>query len=545
MFIQSGPDFRGNLYKEDAFLLGITKRYLSDDSYMLMLPNFLSLGEDVLRRVRLWGQNAEKNPPILENCDAFGQRVDRLHVSDGWLKLRKFAALNRLVNMGYDKKLRKSSRSAQAAAQILFSAYSSTYSCPLAMTDGAIKLLQEHAPKSIRDKMINLFLGKEDNCFAMCGQWMTERIGGSDLRKIETHATLAQKFDDQELYRLYGLKWFASAIDSEYAIVLAQIPQTGPSLFLLNVWNKNGLNAGIKIDRLKNKLGTKGLATAEVRLEGAMATLIGQKGKGIANAAPLLNITRFYNALASASIMNRAYFSVLSYAKKRETFGKLIVHHGLYNKILADLDAKRCGSIALCFEISRLLGEMEEDGGDKKEARLLRALIPIAKLVLGKWAVLFSSDALEAMGGVGYLEDTEFPQLLRDAQVLPIWEGTSNMMLYDIIRAQIKSDALVLLLKDLCERANAIMIDELDALRILKNRLQQTSERIIAAIRKGEDDSHIYLEPIIRKCAFMIGVCAMALLLAESKPFITQKDQFTPSRFTTFVENNLVGNFSL
>src|SRR5579871_2519336 len=260
MFIQSGPDQAGNLFKTDAFLLGMTRRYLTDDAYLLMLPKLLNLGDEVLHRVRFWGEQAEKNPPTLENFDAFGRRIDRLSVSHGWLRLKKFAALNRFVAMGYDKKLRKMGRCAQAAAQILFSAYSSTYSCPLAMTDGAIKLLGEHAPKSIRDHIVNVLLGKEEGISATCGQWMTERIGGSDLKNLETHATLARKEDDREQYRLYGHKWFASAIDSQYALVLAQIKEFGTTLFLLPVWENGLLKEGIRIERLKQKLGTRGLA---------------------------------------------------------------------------------------------------------------------------------------------------------------------------------------------------------------------------------------------------------------------------------------------
>lgn len=545
MFIQNGPDVGSSLFKQDAFLSGLTKRYLTDDAYVLMLPKLLALGEDILHRVRLWDDDAEKKPPQVENFDAFGHRVDRLYLPHGWLRLKKFSHQNRLVGLGYDKKLRKQGRIAQAVAQVMFSAYSSTYSCPLAMTDGAVKLLQEYAPKSIKETVVPLLLGKEEEIIATCGQWMTERTGGSDLRNIECMATLAGKEEDKELYRLYGLKWFASAVDSEYALVLAQIPEHGPSLFLLPVWSKSGLLEGIRIDRLKNKLGTKGLPTAEVRLEGALARLIGPKGRGIHVSAPLLTITRFYNALASASIMSRAQALVTSYAKVRESFGKPIGQHVLHNKMLADLDAKRCGAVALCLEIARLMGEGEDGAPKDKEARSMRALIPLAKMVLGKWAVLFASDAMEAMGGIGYLEDTEFPKLFRDAQVLPIWEGTTNMMLLDIIRAQNKDNALVILLKDLCERANGIMIDEADALRVLKQRLSQVSERIMLAIHKSDGDCSIYLEPIMRKSAFLIATCAMAVLLAEAKPFIVDQDMFAQARFTTFVENNLCGNFSL
>jgi alkylation response protein AidB-like acyl-CoA dehydrogenase len=539
MFIQETPPPVENLFRRDALLKGLTKHGLSEDAYLLLIPKLENFADEIILRIKDYAHDAETHPPRLENCDVYGHRVDRLHLHPSWLALRKFALQNRLVAMGYDKKLRQGRRLAQAAFQIMFSAYSSNYSCPLAMTDGAIKLLSEHAPKSMREEIIHELLSK-----ATCGQWMTERIGGSDLQNIETHASLARKVDDKEHYRLYGVKWFASAVDSNYALVLAQIPEAGPSLFLLPVWQEGRLCEGISLDRLKNKLGTKALPTAEVRLEGALATLIGVKGRGISCAAPILNITRFYNALASASIMNRAFYGALEYAQVRYSFGKSISEHTLHRRLLADLDAKRSGAMALCFELASLLGRVEEGLASSKEKKCLRALVPLAKLTLGKWAVLVASDALEAIGGLGYMEDSEYPRLLRDAQVLPIWEGTTSILLLDLLRAERKDNALITLLQNLCERVNEVQIDESDALRILKARLQQVSEKVVAALNKGED-SELYLEPFIRRCAFSISACTMALLLAETKPFITELDEFASTRFTTFVENNLCGHFSL
>lgn len=544
MFIQAPYDSCENLFRRDSFLLGLTRRYVPKETYLLLAPQLENLGAAILSQVKDLGERAEKNPPRLENCDVFGHRVDRLYLSNEWIRIKKFATQNRLVAIGYDKRLRHGRRFAQTTMQIMFSSYSSNVSCPLAMTDGAIKLLNEHAPKNCKEQIIQELLGKEDQA-AFCGQWMTERIGGSDLKHIETHATLARKEEDQEIYRLFGLKWFCSAVDSEYALVLATIPNEGPSLFLLKVWHNGKLCDGIKLERLKNKLGTKALPTAEVRLEGASATLIGIKGKGIFCATPILTITRFYNAMASASIINRAFFACYNYAKVRHSFGKNLIEHSLHYKTLADIDAKRAGAIALCFEIARLLGRVEEGNQEPKDGQLLRVLIPIAKLMLAKWALSCASEAMEAVGGIAYLEDTEFPQLLRDAQVLPIWEGTTNILVLDMLRAQNKEGGLAILLKDLCERANAVMIDESDASRILKTRLQQISEKVINAVHKSEDGSSLYLESFARKAAFSIGTCAMALLLAEAKPFITEKDPFAPNRFTTFVENNLCGHFSM
>ncbi|MCA9506885.1 MAG: acyl-CoA dehydrogenase family protein [Myxococcales bacterium] len=544
MFSQTHYKNYDNLFRKDAFLLGLTRRLLPQETYLLAAPQLENLGDAIVSQLMELGNRADKNPPFLENCDVFGHRIDKLHLSHEWQRIKKFAQQNRLVGIGYDKRFRHGRRIVQSAMQLMFSAYSSNLSCPLAMTDGAIKVLNEYAPKSLKEQVLQELLGKEESA-AFCGQWMTERSGGSDLKKIETHATLARKESDQEIYRLYGLKWFCSAIDNEYALVLAQIPNEGPSLFLLKVWQNEQLMEGIKIERLKNKLGTKALPTAEVRLEGATATLIGIKGRGIFCASGILNITRYYNALASASIINRAFFSCLAYAKIRHSFGKAIIDHPFHLKTLAHIDAQRTGAVALCFEIARLLGSIEEGTSSEKDGPLLRVLIPIAKIILAKWAIYATSEAMEAVGGIGYLEDTEFPQLLRDAQVLPIWEGTTNILIHDLLRAQRKEGALTILLKELCERANNLMIDETDACRILKSRLQLISEKVMNAIHKSEDDSSLYLESFARKAVFTIGTCTAALLLAESKPFITQADSFASTRFTTFVENNLCGHFSM
>lgn len=533
-----------NLFRKNAFLLGLCKRFLPHDVYLLMAPRLENFGEEVESRAKVYAEDAERFVASLSNFDAFGERIDKLHLSEGWLSLRQFAHAHRLVALGYDKRFGAERRSLQAIMQIMFSAYSSTYSCPLAMTDGATSLLLAEAPQSIKERVIPEFLSKDGKSSATCGQWMTEKQGGSDLKKVETQAVHLPKVGDAEEYRLFGLKFFASAIDSDYALVLAQIAQEGPSLFFLRVWEDGKLSNGIRIERLKNKLGTRGLPTAEVRLEGAVGSLIGPKGRGIAISAPLLTITRFYNTLASASIMNRAFYGALQHAESRKSFGKRLLDHTLHAKLLADIDAKRAGATALSFEIARLLG-LSECKEDEKAKRLLRALVPIAKIVLGKMAVIVASDCIEAIGGAGYIEESGFPQLLRDAQVLPIWEGTSNILVHDVLRAQQKERALVTLLRDLSERANNLMIDEGDALRVLRSRLTQISEKVMTAVAKGEDQSSLYLEAQARKLVFSIGAIYMALLLAENKPFITDIDPFAPTRFSTFVENNLCGHFSI
>src|ERR1700688_2378680 len=168
-----------------------------------MAPSLESLGQEIVERVNKWGEQAENNPPSLRSVDEFGERIDQMTFPHGWHQLRKFAWDNRLVALGYDKKLKECRRSVQTTVQIMFSAYSASVSCPIAMTDGAVKVLLEHGPKSIKDQVVPRMLGKEGQAVAACGQWMTERIGGSDLGVIETRASLAKKAEDHETYRLF------------------------------------------------------------------------------------------------------------------------------------------------------------------------------------------------------------------------------------------------------------------------------------------------------------------------------------------------------
>lgn len=543
MFTQAHYQNQDNIFRQDAFLQGMCRRYINKELYLLISCHLETLGEVIPKTLAEISSLADKNPPKLQRQDIFGQRIDKLVCSPYWQQIKIFAHQQRLIATGYDKKLENYKRVSQAALQILFSAYSSNLSCPIAMTDGAIKVLQNFAPAEIKENLLNHLMGKSEKP-VFCGQWMTEKIGGSDLRNLETQATLTRKADDAEHYRLFGMKWFCSAIDNEYALVLAQIADFGPSLFLVKVWQDGKLCEGIKLERLKNKLGTRALPTAEVRLEGVLGTLIGNKGQGIIAISPMLNIARFYNSLAATSIMNRAFLAALNYARLRKSFGQKLIDHPLHFKTISELEAKRAASTAMCFELGRLMDLSGRPDANKEDLAMVGALTAIAKMLLAKWSILFVSEAMEAMGGIGYLEDSEFPQLLRDAQVLTIWEGCSNIMALELLRTQKKNNALVLLLKNLCERANALMIDESDACRILRNRLSQISEKIISAIEKSEDSELIYLLPQAKKAAYLVGTCAAALYLAEAKPFITAQDQFSSSRFTTFVENMLCGHFS-
>jgi alkylation response protein AidB-like acyl-CoA dehydrogenase len=239
---------------------------------------------------------------------------------------------------------------------------------------------------------------------------------------------------------LYGRKWFSSAVVGEAALALARPEGAGDgtgalALFYVETMDGAARKPELVIDRLKDKLGTRELPTAEIHLDGLPAWPLGELAHGVRQVAPMLNVTRTWNAVCAVASMARALALACDYAARREAFGRPLVEQPLHAQTLADMRAEFEGAFALAFEVVQLLGRVEQGRAAPHEPALLRLLTPLAKLWTGKAAVALCSEALECFGGAGYIEDTGLPQLLRDAQVYAIWEGTTNVLALDSLRA--------------------------------------------------------------------------------------------------------------
>jgi alkylation response protein AidB-like acyl-CoA dehydrogenase len=326
------------------------------------------------------------------------------------------------------------------------------------MTDGAARLLELHPDEATRSVFERLTT-RDPARFWTSGQWMTERTGGSD---VASTTTIARRVNDGAYgYRLVGTKWFTSATTSQVAITLARIEGAPPggrglSVFLVRLRDDDESLRGIRVNRLKDKLGTRALPTAELSLEETPAHLVGGAGDGIRKIAALFNVTRVYNAVAAVAGMRRAIALAHDYATKRIAFGKPILQHPLHAETLAALEVEWAAGFHLAFRVVELLGRQECDEASESEAALLRLMIPVAKLYTAKQAVAVASEALESFGGAGYIEDTGLPRLLRDAQVLSIWEGTTNVLSLDVLRAIEKTNALAAFIDDVRQRLGAL-----------------------------------------------------------------------------------------
>jgi alkylation response protein AidB-like acyl-CoA dehydrogenase len=384
--------------------------------------------------------------PRLTAYDPWGKRIDRIDMTPHWKACERAAAERGLVATAYERKHGAFSRLHQAALIHLFHPVSEVYTCPLAMTDGAAKTLRAHGAEA--DAVARL-LSRDPGLFWTSGQWMTESTGGSDVGLTTTEARCGDG-----IWRLSGRKWFTSAAASQMALTLARPegnPPGGKGLALFHVECRNGDGSpnGFQVNRLKDKLGTRKLPTAELDLDGMVARPVAGLSDGIKAIAPMLSVTRTWNALCAAATMRRGLDLARDYARRRVAFGSALSGKPLHLDTLAGVQAEFEGAFQLAFRAAAELGR--EEAGEADGA-LLRVLAPLAKLCTAKQAVAGVSELLEAFGGAGYIEDAGLPVLLRDVQVLSIWEGTTNVLALEAWRALQAAGGLELLTAE-CEAA--------------------------------------------------------------------------------------------
>lgn len=453
-FFQAPPD-PGDPYGSDPLLREVLRLRLPAGVRAGIEPELQEFSAVCHTEVATLGDLCEANPPRHVPYDPWGQRIDEIRVHPAWVRMKELSARWGLVATAYQRREGEWSRLCQFAKLYLFHTPSNWFTCPLAMTDGAARALELLATEAPHRHAFSRLTSTDPALFWTCGQWMTERTGGSDVGRTATEAR-AQEGG----YRLYGSKWFASATCSQVALTLARRQGAPPgsrglSLFLVGARDPGGALQGIVVHRLKEKLGTRALPTAELTLQGAPAWLLGEPERGVKGISHVLNITRLYNAVGAVSFMGRCLALLRAYAGRREVFGRLLQEQPAFVERIAGLELCFQSSFHLTFRAAALLGREETGLASDEERRLLRLLIPLAKLYTARMAVKVTSWTCEAFGGAGYVEDTGIPRLLRNAQVLSIWEGTSDVISLDVFRAIERDGALEPLLANARQAAAA------------------------------------------------------------------------------------------
>ena len=515
-FLQTAPQLV-HPYRNDRTLLALLDRVIPAERRPALDTDLDALGDYAQFA---WERARRSTPrtPVLTRWDAWGRRVDRIELTDAWQEGPGLTTRHAVLAAGHEP--HEHARLEQFARVYLYHLASEFYTCPLAMTDGAIAALKASGNQALIDRALVHFLSRDPATFWLSGQWMTETGGGSDVGRTGTVACQ----DEAGQWRLHGRKWFSSAVVGEAALALARPEGAGEgtaalALFYVETMDGASRRPELIVDRLKDKLGTRELPTAEIHLDGLPAWPLGELAQGVRQVAPMLNVTRTWNAVCAVASMARALALACDYAAHREAFGRPLLEQPLHARTLADMRAEFEGAFALAFEVVQLLGRVEQGLAAPHEAALLRLLTPLAKLWTGKVAVALCSEALECFGGAGYIEDTGLPQLLRDAQVYAIWEGTTNVLALDSLRAL--GEGL-----DALRTAIAAWVDgshEAEALAPIHATFDRASRQLQAL---GSDRAD--LEASARGLALTLARCAAAALLARQSTFARGRCDMRP-----------------
>lgn len=516
MPFQQAPPTLGNQYEDDPVLRSYLARTVPADVLREIKPTLFEMGRLAGGELYQMQLADRLNEPTLTQWDAWGNRIDQIELTPLWRVAERIAAEHGVVATAYEQKHGRFSRVHQCALAYLFTPSTDIYSCPLAMTDGAARTLLGSGNQALIERAVPHLTTRDPKEFWTSGQWMTELTGGSD---VGTSETIAKPDPDQsQHWLLYGRKWFTSAATSQIALTLAR-PEGNPSggrglaLFYLEMRDEQGRLRNISIDRLKDKLGTRKVPTVELTLDGTPAQLVLGTTDGVRNITPVLNITRLWNGISAVSLMRRSIALALDYAHKRTAFGALLSEKPLHMDTLAGLQAETEAAFQLAFLVAELTGRAETNEIDEEQTLLLRLLTPLMKLTTGKQVVAVVSEALEAFGGAGYVEDTGLPALLRDAQVLPIWEGTTNVLSLDALRALGSDDRAFQALKAEVTRCLASIHDHrlVEPTRIVQSALARAESWLAEARKAGAP----VLEAGARRFALTLGRATELALLCK------------------------------
>jgi len=516
MTFQQAPPTLGNQYEDDRVLRSYLARVFPGEVLSEIGPSLIEMGR--LAGAELYQlQLADRlNEPKLTQWDAWGNRVDRIELTPLWQLAERIAAEHGLVATAYERKHGSLSRVHQCALAYLFTPSTDIYSCPLAMTDGAARTLLASGNQKLIERAVPHLITREPSEFWTAGQWMTELTGGSDVGLSET--TAKQERDSE--FRLYGRKWFTSAIASQIALTLAR-PEGNPpggrglALFYIETRDEHGRPRNIEINRLKDKLGTRKVPTAELTLNGTPAQLVMGTTDGVRNITPLLNITRLWNGISAVALMRRGLALAFDYAGKRVAFGSTLAEKALHMDTLLGLQAEAEAAFQLAFYVAELTGQNEAGEIGEDDAWLLRLLTPIMKLTTAKQAVAVTSEVLESFGGAGYVEDTGLPVLLRDSQVLPIWEGTTNVLALDTLRAIGTTESIAPLLSATTRLFESLHDPTLlDVARVVTAALNHAE----SWLREAQAADRSVLEAGARRFALTLGrATELALLIRQAQ----------------------------
>jgi putative acyl-CoA dehydrogenase len=431
-----------------------------------------------------WGFQANNNPPRLQTHDRFGHRIDEVEFHPSWHRLMEVAVENGLHALPW-RDPRPGAHAARAAAFHVWSQVEGGHGCPVSMTYAALPALRKQPELATRWEPLMTSLAYDPGLRSaaakrgvLFGMAMTEKQGGSDVRANTTRAEPIGAGGPGGEHLLTGHKWFCSAPMCDAFLVLAQAPR-GLSCFLLPRVLEDGARNGFHIQRLKDKLGNRSNASAEIELDAAWAVMVGEEGRGVRTIIDMVNHTRLDCVIGSASLMRQAVAQATHHAAHRSAFGRLLSEQPLMVNVLADIAVE---SEATTVLMMRLAGAFDRIA-DPQEAAFRRIALAVAKYWTCKRAIAVVAEALECHGGNGYVEESIMPRLYREAPLNSIWEGSGNVNALDVLRAMAREPESINAFVHEVEEARGLDPRLDDSVDVLKRQLADIGDAEASARR--------------------------------------------------------------
>lgn len=442
------PDTRGgNFFECDRDLQALLELYLDADTHRHLRPHFSRLGELAAGELDECAYLANQHPPELHQRDRLGRDIQRISYHPAYRRLEAVAfgefGLHAMTNregvLGLPKRF---PAVAKHAFTLLFNETEFGLGCPINVTDSAAHLIEKFGDAAIKERFLPRLLSQDMNQLWQGAQFITEQFGGSDVGQIESRAE-----PDGQVYRIFGEKWFCSNADADVILMLARPAGAaegtrGLGLFVVPREIAPLRPNAYRILRLKDKLGTRSMASGEIRFEGAIGYPLGSLGQGFKQMAEMINLSRLSNGVKSAALMRRAMHDAYCVAAHRRVFGERLMDIPLVRRSLLKIRLPTEQALSMSLFTADALDRMESRLGSNQDAAVFRIATPVLKLRATRDARRVVGDAMDVRGGCGYIEEWITPRLVRDAHLGSIWEGTGNIVSLDVIdRAIARSGA--------------------------------------------------------------------------------------------------------
>ena len=438
------PDVHGrNFYAIDRQFQDLMSLYMEPGLLAAMTPHFDRLGGLAGNRLDDLAMTADKHPPVLQPRDRFGRDEDWIDYHPAYREMEKIA----FEDFGMHAMSHRAGVLGMTAPAHPLVKYGITYlfvqgefglMCPVSVSDTSNFVIKRYASEALKKLLLDRLLSQDPAVMLKGTQFMTEKAGGSDVGAIETEAErVGVGADGVERWKLHGQKWFCSHADADVVVLLARprgaAPGTrGLGMFAMPRRLEDGRRNSYRIVRLKDKLGTRSMASGEIVLDGATAYLVGDAGHGFKQMMEQVNLSRLSHGVRAASMMRRCLNEALAAARGRRAFGKPTSEYPLLRRQLMKIMLPTEQALSMYAFSADTMGRA--DKGDKDAANLLRILTPVYKFRACRDNIPVASAALEVRGGIGYIEEWVTSRLVRDAQIGTLWEGTSNINALDVVQ---------------------------------------------------------------------------------------------------------------